>query len=141
MTQATTPDIEELPDIFNTMYIGNDGTFLVMAYPKKDIWKRENLEEFVQEIRKIDPEVTGTPIQIYESSTLMRNSFRMIGLISWRLSRSRCFGFSINYSVVLHHISSTVGCALAGGNHGDFQYPSQSGKFLCHSHSDWNRCG
>ncbi|MGI6455440.1 MAG: MMPL family transporter [bacterium] len=82
MTQATTPDIEELPDIFNTMYIGNDGTFLVMAYPKKDIWKRENLEEFVQEIRKIDPEVTGTPIQIYESSTLMRNSFRMIGLIS-----------------------------------------------------------
>ena len=34
-------------------------------------------------MRSIDPNVTGTPIQVYESSLLMRNSFKYIAIYSF----------------------------------------------------------
>lgn len=75
-------DQSHLPDVFQTLYIGNDGTYLVMAFPKHNIWEHENMSDFVAAMRAIDPHVTGTPIQVYESSRLMRDSFRDIALLS-----------------------------------------------------------
>lgn len=74
--------LDGLPEVFETLYIGENGSILVMAYPTKNIWEHDNIKEFVQAIREIDPEVTGTPVQVYESSLLMRYSFRNIGLLS-----------------------------------------------------------
>ena len=79
--QAPTPDI--LPREFRTLYVGKDGSLLLMAYPKYDIWQRENMRQFVDEMRKIDPEATGTPIQVYESSRLMREAFGHISFYSF----------------------------------------------------------
>ena len=55
---------------------------LVYGYPRKDIWDEENMQEFVDAIVAIDPEVTGTPIQVYESSRRMRDGFVLAGIYS-----------------------------------------------------------
>lgn len=78
--EEPTPEI--LPPMFNRLFIGNDGTYLVMAYPKEDIWETDHMKRFVDVMRALDPEVTGTPIQVYESSQLMRNAFIRVGLMS-----------------------------------------------------------
>ncbi|MFB3788121.1 MAG: MMPL family transporter [bacterium] len=82
LAAAEEPTPEILPPMFNRLFIGNDGTYLIMAYPKEDIWETEHMKRFVDAMRAIDPEVTGTPIQVYESSQLMRNAFIRVGLMS-----------------------------------------------------------
>ncbi len=77
------PDIEALPDKIKSLYVGKDGSLLIMAYPKYNIWEMEHMKKFIDEMREIDPEVTGTPIQVYESSRLMRRSFIQIGVFSY----------------------------------------------------------
>ncbi len=39
------------------------------------MWQRENQEEFIADLRTIDPNVTGTPVQLYEYTTLLKNSY------------------------------------------------------------------
>ncbi|MEW6237275.1 MAG: MMPL family transporter [Candidatus Omnitrophota bacterium] len=77
------PGPEDLPKSLRSMYIGKEGSFLIMAYPKKNIWETEPMREFIAEMRKIDPNVTGAPIQVYESSRLMRDAFTNIGAYSF----------------------------------------------------------
>ncbi len=79
---APAPTPETLPEEFKMLYVGNDGSLLVMAYPKENIWSTEHMKEFVGAMRAIDPMVTGAPIQVYESSILMRHAFTQIGLLS-----------------------------------------------------------
>jgi len=76
------PTLDDVSSQLKTLFTGDDGSLLVMAYPKENIWQTEPMREFVSEMRKIDPEVTGTPIQVYESSMLMRDSFYRIGTYS-----------------------------------------------------------
>jgi len=57
--------------------------YLVYAYPTRDIWNHENMEQFVGATREVDPGVTGTPIQVYESARLMREGFLWAGLYSF----------------------------------------------------------
>lgn len=76
------PAPETLPREFQSLYVGKDGSLLVMAYPKENIWQTENMAAFVAAMREIDPQVTGTPVQVYESSQLMRDAFAQIGLMS-----------------------------------------------------------
>ena len=64
-----------LPPFLKTRFIGVDGKHLLQVYPKGDIWDRKVQEEFVGEIRSVAPEATGTPIQLYEYTTLLKNSY------------------------------------------------------------------
>jgi hypothetical protein len=52
-----------------------NGKHLLQVYPKGDIWERREQEEFIKELRTIDPNVTGTPIQLYEYTGLLKQSF------------------------------------------------------------------
>ncbi len=83
LVEQEPPTLEALPSQLRSLYIGKDGSLLIMAYPKENIWETEHMKKFVAEMRAIDPEVTGTPIQVYESSLLMRNAFIQIGLYSY----------------------------------------------------------
>lgn len=43
-------------------------------FPKGDVWQRDKQEEFIRELRSVDPEVTGSPVQLYEyTSGLVRS--------------------------------------------------------------------
>jgi preprotein translocase subunit SecF len=67
---------QDLPPALRHRFISRSGDrYLVQIYPKKDVWQRENQEEFVQALRKVDPDVTGPPVQLYEYTTLLKESY------------------------------------------------------------------
>ncbi len=77
------PKPSDLPHNLRSIYIGEDGSHLIMAYPKENIWQTEPMRQFVKAMRSIDPDVTGPPVQVYESSLLMRDAFSSIGFYSF----------------------------------------------------------
>src|SRR5690606_31516718 len=75
-TQEVSPLTEEsLPPNLRSRFIGRDGMHLLQVYPKEDIWERAEQEEFVREVRTVAPNATGTPVQLLEYTTLLKNSY------------------------------------------------------------------
>lgn len=66
---------EDLPESLRTRFIGRSGKQLLQVYPKEDIWQRDKQKEFIEQIRKLDPNVTGTPVQLYEYTRLLKDSY------------------------------------------------------------------
>jgi hopanoid biosynthesis associated RND transporter like protein HpnN len=66
---------EDLPPALRNRFIGKTGKHLIQVYPKGDVWERGPQEAFVEELRTIDKDVTGTPVQLYEYETLLKNSY------------------------------------------------------------------
>ena len=66
----------DLPDSLVCRFIGRSGKFLLKIYAKNDIWDLAARETFVNEIRTVDKEVTGNPLQVYEASRHMKRSYQ-----------------------------------------------------------------
>jgi hopanoid biosynthesis associated RND transporter like protein HpnN len=67
--------VEDLPRALRDRFVGVTGKFLLQVYPKDDIWQRDNQKKFVDDLRTVDPSVTGTPVQLYEYTSLLKNSY------------------------------------------------------------------
>ncbi len=67
--------VNDLPDPLRNRFVGITGHHLVQIYPKTNVWERKHQEVFVQELRTIDPNVTGTPVQLYEYTELLKRSY------------------------------------------------------------------
>lgn len=67
--------VDALPPALRHRFVGVNGKFLIQIYPKEDVWQREPQEKFVGELRTIDKNVTGTPVQLLEYETLLKNSY------------------------------------------------------------------
>ncbi len=67
--------VEDLPPALRNRFIGRTGKLLLQVYPKEDVWQRDKQEAFIRQLRTIDPEATGTPVQLYEYTTLLKNSY------------------------------------------------------------------
>lgn len=72
--------LTDLPRPLRERYVGSTGKFLVEAYAKDDLWEMAPLEQFVGQIRSIDPEATGKPFGTLEGLRSMRNGFTKAGL-------------------------------------------------------------
>jgi uncharacterized protein len=48
---------------------------LMQIYPAIDTWQREGAQEFVRQVRTVDPGVTGSPVISYEASRLMEVAY------------------------------------------------------------------
>jgi uncharacterized protein len=66
---------EDLPPALRNRFIGQTGKLLLQVYPKENVWQRDNQEAFVREVRSVDPNATGTPVQLLEYTTLLKNSY------------------------------------------------------------------
>lgn len=66
---------QDLPEALRDRFIGVTGKYLLMVYPKKDVWQRENQKEFIDQLKPIDPNVTGTPVQLYYYTELLKRSY------------------------------------------------------------------
>ena len=88
MTQDTdghlTPD--DLPPALRSQFVGNSGKYMVQVFPKGDIWRHDVQGKFISEIRSaLGPDadhLTGTPVQLYEYTTLLKNSYEQAALYS-----------------------------------------------------------
>ncbi|HZM05508.1 MAG TPA: MMPL family transporter, partial [Candidatus Saccharimonadales bacterium] len=85
-TQDTSSRLEpkDLPPALRNRFIGQTGHYMVQVFPTNDIWNHENQREFIAELDKVmapHPEkVTGTPVQLYEYTTLLKNSYQQAAL-------------------------------------------------------------
>jgi hopanoid biosynthesis associated RND transporter like protein HpnN len=66
---------ESLPQNLRSRFIGTNGLHLLQVYPKEDIWQRKHQETFLRDIRTVAPDATGTPVQLFEYTTLLKNSY------------------------------------------------------------------
>lgn len=66
---------EDLPDALRKRFVGRSGKHLLQVYPKENIWERAPQERFVKELRSVSPRATGTPVQLLEYTTLLKNSY------------------------------------------------------------------
>jgi uncharacterized protein len=67
--------IKDVPEELRRKFIGENGRFLIQIHPKVDIWEKAGAAQFVQELRTVDPDVTGPPIITYEATALMERSY------------------------------------------------------------------
>ncbi len=67
--------IKDVPEELRRKFIGESGRFLIQIHPKVDIWEKAGAAQFVQELRTVDPHVTGPPIITYEATALMERAY------------------------------------------------------------------
>ncbi len=72
-TRVTPADI---PEDLRKRFVGSTGKYLLQIAPKKEIFDRVPLEAFLKDVRKVEPNATGEPVMVYESMTIMRDSYR-----------------------------------------------------------------
>jgi hopanoid biosynthesis associated RND transporter like protein HpnN len=73
---------EDLPPTLRNRFIGVTGNYLLQVYPKQDIWERKAQEEFIRDLRKVDARATGTPVQLFEYTRLLKESYEQAALYS-----------------------------------------------------------
>jgi len=75
---------EDLPAPLRNRFIGRTSKYKVEVFPKGDIWSHTNQEKFIAELRQAmapnSDKVTGTPVQLYEYTTLLKNSYQQAAL-------------------------------------------------------------
>ena len=71
--------LEDLPDNLRLRSIGETGKLVLRIYPKKNIWERDALNEFVGQVRESDPEVVGAPVMIWHHTNMMKTAFETAG--------------------------------------------------------------
>jgi uncharacterized protein len=67
--------VADLPEPLRNRFIGVTGKHLLQVYPIEDIWQREHQAAFIEQLRTVDGDVTGTPVQLYEYTTLLLDSY------------------------------------------------------------------
>ena len=71
-----TMTLEDVPREIRSMLIGRSGRkFLVRVFPRENIWEREPLVKFVQEVQTVAPKATGTPLGIYEFVDILQKGY------------------------------------------------------------------
>ena len=74
--------VADLPPALRNRFVGVTGKFSLQIYPKADVWQRANQEHFIEDLRTVDPNVTGTPVQLYEYTSLLKESYERAALYS-----------------------------------------------------------
>jgi hopanoid biosynthesis associated RND transporter like protein HpnN len=67
--------VQDLPEALRDRFVGKTGKYLLMVYPKNNIWQRENQAEFIKELTPIYRDLTGTPVQLYYYTELLKRSY------------------------------------------------------------------
>ncbi len=67
--------VADLPHSLRSRFVGVTGKHLLMVYPKANVWDREPQGDFVRELRSVDENATGTPVQLFEYTSLLRSSY------------------------------------------------------------------
>jgi len=109
---------QDLPPSLHNRFIGVTGQYRVLVFPKKDIWQRENQEEFIGQLRLVIPreQVTGTPVQLLEYETLLKNSYEQAALYALgAIALMVLFHFRSLFCVLLSLLPVAIGATWMVG--------------------------
>ncbi|MFW6127380.1 MAG: MMPL family transporter [Thermodesulfobacteriota bacterium] len=68
------PKLADLPPEVRDRFVSPQGTLLIRAFSAKDIWDPAPLGEFVNDLRRVDPDVVGDPVLLYVYTQAFRNA-------------------------------------------------------------------
>ncbi|HEX7569463.1 MAG TPA: MMPL family transporter, partial [Verrucomicrobiae bacterium] len=106
----------DLPPELYHRFVGVNGKFLIQIYPKEDVWQRAPQERFVKELRTVDANVTGTPVQLYEYETLLKDSYVQAAWYSLAaIALMVLFHFRSVMAVILSLIPVAIGTLWLAG--------------------------
>jgi predicted RND superfamily exporter protein len=76
--------LKDLPKEIKNRYVRVDNNqqqhWALRVYPKANVWNGDDLSAFVDQLRTVDPHVTGVPVQNLESAGRMQSTYASIGL-------------------------------------------------------------
>lgn len=67
--------LDDLPPQALAHYVSPNGKILLEVYPKENVMEREANVRFVHDLRSVDPEATGTPVQNYTYISELKDSY------------------------------------------------------------------
>jgi predicted RND superfamily exporter protein len=56
-------------------FVSPQGDWMLRVFPREQVWDEAPLEHFVNQVRTVDSEATGTPLQNYEAARQIRQSY------------------------------------------------------------------
>ena len=116
--------VEDLPPALRNRFVGVTGKLLLQVYPREDVWQRDQQEKFVTDLRKVDPNVTGTPVQLYEYETLLKDSYVQAAWYSLAaIALMVFFHFRSLGAVILSLLPVGIGTLWLAGLMGWFDIP------------------
>jgi len=65
----------DIPEQLRRRFVGRTGKLLLQVAPKQEIFDRGPLQEYVTQLRSVVPTVTGVPVNVYESMSIIRNAY------------------------------------------------------------------
>ena len=74
-----TMTLDQLPENLKLRSIGRTGKLVLRIYPKKNIWEREALNEYIEQVRATDPLAIGAPIMIWHHTNMLKQAFEQAG--------------------------------------------------------------
>ncbi|HVU28319.1 MAG TPA: MMPL family transporter [Verrucomicrobiae bacterium] len=116
--------VEDLPAALRDRFIGVTGKFLLQVYPKYDVWQRDNQQKFIDDLHSVYPDATGTPVQLYEYTSLLKDSYVQASWYSLVAIAILVFiHFRSVTSVILSLLPVFIGTLLLVGLMGWFNIP------------------
>ncbi len=73
---------DDLPEALRQRYLTEDGRARLEVFPRDDLRDQAALERFVQAVRSVAPNATGTPVIILEAAKAVKGAFIEAGLIA-----------------------------------------------------------
>ncbi len=74
--------VTDLPPELTARYVSPRGEWLLQVFPKDQVWDMAPLERFVTDVRGVDPEITGTPLQNFEAAQQIKQSYEVCAVYS-----------------------------------------------------------
>ena len=68
--------VADVPQELRKRFVGKTGKYALQVAPKKEIFDREPLEAYLKAVRSVAPDAAGEPVMVYESMTIMRESYQ-----------------------------------------------------------------
>lgn len=72
--------VADLPAGIAGRFVGKQGQWLLQIHPNEQLWEIEPLRKFAADIRSVDPDVTGTPLQNLEALQQIRQGYETIAV-------------------------------------------------------------
>ena len=80
LAEPAPPVLQDLPRELTDRFVGKTGKHLLKVYARGNIWEMDKLSRFVADIEKVDPKITGSPVQTFYASRHMQKSYLLAGV-------------------------------------------------------------
>ncbi|MBF8261698.1 MAG: putative Protein export membrane protein, SecD/SecF family, partial [candidate division NC10 bacterium] len=72
--------INDLPADLKKQFVGRDGSYLLRVFPSQNPWELKSQAAFVADLRRVDPDAIGDPVEGHEVITAMRRGYQQVAI-------------------------------------------------------------